>query len=95
LNNLAWILATSSDASMRDGAQAITLAAKAVQVSGGRNPIFIRTLAAAHAEAGQFAKAAATAEAARALATEQGKQELAKRLEEEITLYRAGLTVRE
>ena len=47
LNNLAWILATSSDASMRDGARAVTLATRAVQVSGGRNPSFVRTLAAA------------------------------------------------
>ena len=95
LNNLAWILATSSDASMRDGTQAITLAAKAVQVSGGRNPIFIRTLAAAQAETGQFAEASATAETAKALATAQGKPELAKKLEEELMLYQAGLTVRD
>lgn len=95
LNNLAWILATCSDASMRDGTQAITFAAKAVQVSGGRNPSFIRTFAAAQAEAGQFAEAAGTAETAKALSNAQGKPELAKKLEEEIMLYRAGLSVRD
>jgi Flp pilus assembly protein TadD len=95
LNNLAWILATYSDASMRDGARAVTLATRAVQVSGGRNPSFVRTLAAAHAETGQFAEAAATAEAAKALANTQSKPELAKRLEEEITLYRARVALRE
>jgi len=95
LNNLAWILATYSDASMRDGARAVTLATRAVQVSGGRNPNFVRTLAAAQAEAGQFAEAAATAEAAKALANTQSKPELAKRLEEEITLYRARVALRE
>lgn len=95
LNNLAWILATSSDASMRDGARAVTLAVKAVQASGGRDPNFIRTLAAARAEAGQFAEAVATAEAAKALASTQSKPELASRLEEEITRYRARIALRE
>jgi tetratricopeptide (TPR) repeat protein len=95
LNNLAWILATSSDASMRDGARAVTLAAKAVQASGGRDPNFLRTLAAARAEAGQFAEAVATAEAAKALASTQDKPELTSRLEEEITLYRARIALRE
>src|SRR6266403_4794117 len=89
LNNMALILATSSDASMRDGARAVTLAVKAVQASGGRDPNFVRTLAAARAEAGQFAEAVATAEAAKALASTQDKPELTSRLEEEITLYRA------
>ena len=95
LNNLAWILATSSDASMRDGARAVTLAMKAVQASGGTDPNFARTLAAAHAEAGQFADAVAIAEAAKALASTQSKPELASRLEKEIALYRARVAVRE
>jgi protein O-mannosyl-transferase len=95
LNNLAWILATSSDASMRDGARAVTLAVKAVQASGGRDPNFVRTLAAARAEAGQFAEAVATAEAAKELASTQSKPELASRLEEEIALYRARVALRE
>lgn len=95
LNNLAWILATSSDPSMRDGARAVTLAVKAVQTSGGRDPTFVRTLAAARAEAGQFTEAVAIAEAAKALATTQNKPELTSRLEDEITLYRARLALRE
>jgi Flp pilus assembly protein TadD len=95
LNNLAWILATSSDASMRDGARAVTLAVKAVQASGGIDPNFLRTLAAARAEVGQFAEAVATAETAKALAGMQSKPELTSRLEEEITLYRARIALRE
>ena len=95
LNNLAWILATSSDPSMRDGARAVILAVKAVQISGGRDPNFVRTLAAARAEAGQFAEAVATAEAAKALASTQSKPELASRLEAEIALYRAEVALRE
>jgi protein O-mannosyl-transferase len=95
LNNLAWILATSSDGPMRDGTRAVTLAVKAVQVSGGTDPNFVRTLAAARAEAGQFADAVATAEAAKALAYSQSKPELANRLEEEIILYRARIALRQ
>lgn len=95
LNNLAWILATCSDVSMRDGARAVTLATKAVRASDGQDPIFVRTLAAAHAEAGQFAEAVTAAEAAKALANTQSKQDLANRLEEEITLYRARTALRQ
>jgi tetratricopeptide (TPR) repeat protein len=95
LNNLAWILATCSDASMRDGARSVTLAVKAVQSSGGKDPNFVRTLAAARAEAGQFAEAVATAETAKALASTQANPELASRLEEEIALYRARVALRE
>jgi tetratricopeptide (TPR) repeat protein len=95
LNNMAWILATCSDASIRDGGRAITFATKAVEVSGGKNPYLLRTLAAARAEAGQFTQAAATAEAAKALAETQNKLELARRLEQETTLYRGSEAVRE
>jgi len=95
LNNLAWILATSSDASLRDGARSVSLAVKAVQASGGEEPNFIRTLAAARAEAGQFTEAVATAETAKALASAQRKGELASRLEQEIARYRAGIALRE
>ncbi len=95
LNNLAWILATSSDVSVRDGTRAVTLAVKAVQASEGKDPNFVRTLAAAQAETGQFTEAVTTAEAAKALASTQNKPELASRLEEEITLYRARVALRE
>jgi protein O-mannosyl-transferase len=95
LNNLAWILATSSDVSVRDGTRAVTLAVKAVQASEGKDPNFARTLAAAQAETGQFTEAVATAEAAKALASRQNKPELASRLEEEITLYRGRVALRE
>jgi tetratricopeptide (TPR) repeat protein len=95
LNNLAWILATCSDASMRDGARSVTLAVKAVQASGGKDPNFVRTLAAARAETGQFAEAVATAETAKALASTQSRPELASRLEEEIGRYRAHIALRE
>jgi protein O-mannosyl-transferase len=94
-NNLAWVLATSSDASIRDSAKAIDLAEVAVALSGGREPRFFRTLAAAYAESGRFSEAVAAAQQAAALAKMQGKSGLASRLEKDLMLYRARLSLRE
>ena len=41
-NNLAWVLATCPDASVRDGARAIRLSGKAVEISKHQNSIFLR-----------------------------------------------------
>src|SRR5258708_6077285 len=59
LNNLAWILATYSDPALRDGTKALELAQRANEFSGRNNPIILRTLAAAHANVGQFSTAVA------------------------------------
>ncbi len=94
-NNIAWVLATSSDASIRDGAKAIDLADVAVALSGGREPRFLRTLAAAYAESGRFSEALAAAQQAAAIARMQGKTDVANRLEKELVLYRGRLPLRE
>src|SRR5262249_5157668 len=90
-NNVAWVLATTSDDSIRDGARAVAFALEAVQLSGGREPRFVRTLAAAYAENGQFPEAVAVAQQAAAVATMQGKTDVAKRLEKDLVLYRGHL----
>jgi tetratricopeptide (TPR) repeat protein len=64
LTNLAWILATSKDASVRNGEEAVRLAQQANALSGGHHPVILDTLAAAYAEAGEFEQACATAEQA-------------------------------
>jgi Flp pilus assembly protein TadD len=71
LTNLAWLLATCSDASFRNGSKAIELAAEADQLSGGTNRLVLRALAAAYAESGQFGKAIEIARAAMQLARTQ------------------------
>jgi tetratricopeptide (TPR) repeat protein len=87
-NNIAWALATASDASLRDGSRAVGFAQQAVQLSGGREPQFIRTLAAAYAESGRFSEALAVAQQAAVMATMQGKPDVANRLKKDLVLYR-------
>jgi protein O-mannosyl-transferase len=95
LTNLAWLLATSSNAPLRNGARAIQLARQADQLSGGTNALVLRTLAAAYAEAGQFGKAIESAQAATQLGRSQGDDSLTTELEQEIALYELGLPYRE
>jgi len=94
-NNMAWVLATSSDASIRDGAEAVRFAEQAVALSGGKDPSFLRTLAAALAETDQFSKAVVTARQAAVLAVTQGNIKLANRIEKDLVLYRSHLPLRQ
>jgi tetratricopeptide (TPR) repeat protein len=90
-NNLAWLLATSSDASIRDGNRAIELANQAVQLSRGKDPNYLRTLAAACAESGRFTEAKETAHTALQAAEIRGNSTLANALRDEIALYELDL----
>jgi len=56
-NDRAWLLATCPDATVRNGAQAVADATEACALSNWKNPATIDTLAAACAEAGDFASA--------------------------------------
>lgn len=60
-NNLAWILATSPDESLRHGDDAVRWATQASDALGGENLAVLDTLSAAYAEAGRFEDAIATA----------------------------------
>jgi protein O-mannosyl-transferase len=87
LSNLAWVLATSPDNSLRDGAKAVQLAEAALRISGRRIPIIFRTLAAAYAESGEFSKAIQVAQQGIELANSQGNSGLATELQGNIALY--------
>ncbi len=94
-NNIAWVLATSSDASIRDGARAVEFAREAVELSNSEDPKFLRTLAAAYAESSRFSEAVLTAERGVQTATTQGKSAFANVLERDIALYREHIPLRE
>jgi tetratricopeptide (TPR) repeat protein len=89
LNNQAWVLATSPDANIRDGAQAVKLAERACELTHYQTTIMVGTLAAAYAEAGRFDEAVATGQKACALASEMGVTNLLKRNQELVALYQA------
>lgn len=89
LNNLAWLMATSPDDSIRDGPKALALARQAEKLTQARNPTVLHTLAAAEAESGNFTAARTTARQALQLATEQNNEALKSRLQKEIPLYNA------
>lgn len=58
-NQLAWLLATCPEASVRDGKQAVELAQRACQLEGWKRGSVLDTLAAAYAETGDFDQAIA------------------------------------
>jgi len=95
LNRAALVLAASPDASLRNGAEAVALAQRAVELSGGRDPALLDTLAAAYAEAGRFPEATRTARRALDLAKQQRDSQLAQALSSRIALYEAGTPFRE
>ncbi len=84
--SLAWLRATCPQASLRNGAEAIEHAQQANQLSGGKQPDVLHTLAAAYAEAGRFPEALATVRKALDLATQQNNRALADALRPDRTL---------
>lgn len=66
-NSLAWTLATCPDAAVRDGPRALLAAREAVRLNRGQDSDYLDTLAAAHAECGQFEQAVERLTAAIAL----------------------------
>ena len=94
LKRLAWILATASEDDVRNGAEALRIASRAVEVTGG-DAAALDTLAAAQAETGQFADAVATVQRAIAAAEAAGPAELVPELRQRLALYRAGQKFRD
>ncbi len=86
-NNLAWVLASSADLSVRNGPKAVQLAEQARQSSPEEDPILLHTLAAAYAQDRQFDKAIAVATRALNLASKESNSNLSQDLQREINLY--------
>ena len=85
--SLAWMLATWPEPLVRNGGKAVALAEQADRFSKDKDPLVLRTLAAAYAEAGRFPEAVLTAKQALALAMTQSNTRLTKALQTEIGLY--------
>jgi tetratricopeptide (TPR) repeat protein len=91
----AWALATSPDAAIRNGAESLQFAVRAMELNGGKDARVLDTLAAAYAEKGDFADAALTARRAQARAIEESQPALADEIKNRIALYEAGRAFRE
>ncbi len=87
LNNLAWLLATQDDKKLRNGAESLQLAARAVKLTQRKNGALLGTLAAAHAELGQWDLAIQTAEEGIAVAKAQGKIKIVAGLDSQRQQY--------
>jgi hypothetical protein len=95
LSDLAWVLATSPDASVRNGSKALEFARHASDLAGGLNPMILRTLAAAYAENGQFAEATAAASQGAAVAAAHSNAGLAEELRRNAASYEKGAPLRD
>ncbi len=95
LNNLAWVIATCPDKSVRNGNEAVRYAEQACQLTGYRQQNVVNTLAAAYAEAGRFSDAVATAETALNLAKAAGDVQSAAASQRLLLLYQAGKSYHE
>jgi tetratricopeptide (TPR) repeat protein len=95
LNDTAWVLATSRDASLRNGDEALPLAEHAVQLTSAREPGILGTLAAVYAETGRFDKAVELEQRATGLATQQGNAALAQSLNARLALYQEKTPIRQ
>jgi tetratricopeptide (TPR) repeat protein len=87
LNRIAWTLATSPRAKERNGAAAVQLAQQLVKLSGGNDPVYLTTLAAAQAESGRFDDAATNATIALNLVKNEGDTAINALLAAQIKLY--------
>jgi tetratricopeptide (TPR) repeat protein len=95
MNEIAWILATHPEERVRNPGRAVQLAERAAELTARRQPVILDCLAAAYAAAGDFDRAAATAQEATALAASGGAADLAREIRKRLALYRQKKPFRE
>jgi tetratricopeptide (TPR) repeat protein/mono/diheme cytochrome c family protein len=87
---MAELLAAYPDASVRQPAEAIRLAARAVELTRGNDAVALLTLSVAHAAAGDFRQAVTVGEQALAVARQGGPAGLVQAIQARIERYRQG-----
>jgi serine/threonine-protein kinase len=95
LNDLAWFLATCPEDKFRNGKRAVEVAAKACELTQHKDFSLVDTLAAAHAEAGDFAQAVKLQQQTIDLAKGQADDENLKELNARLELYKKSQPYRE
>ena len=92
---LAWLLATTADATLRDGPEAVRLAEAVCELTSYRMPEPLDVLAAGYAEIRHFNRAIELARQAHQLALSARRTNLANQIEYRLKLYEAKLPFRE
>jgi tetratricopeptide (TPR) repeat protein len=83
LNNLAWVLATSTDDKVRNADRSIELGKKACELTKYEKPHILSTLAAGYAESGKWDEALKWSKKA----VELGEGEVSEQLKQELESY--------
>ena len=94
LNAMAWLYATATDPALRNGEQASRLAEEAADALGQPNIFIMQSQAAAAAEMGQYPQAAAIAEKALSMATNESLNIEAQKIQNQLTQYHANAPYR-
>lgn len=81
-SRLAWLLSTCRDPSVRNGERAVELATRACDLTAWKKASALESLAAAHAERGDFDEAARWQSAAMAVLSKDELSDAAERLEQ-------------
>jgi tetratricopeptide (TPR) repeat protein len=92
---LARVLAADENSAVRNGAEAVSLAQRANDLTGGGQPFVLDTLAIAYAEVGRFAEAQTTVQKAIEEATAAGAPKNVPPMQQRRGLYAAGKPYRE
>jgi len=95
LSRLAWLLSTSPEDGVRNGARAVDLAERAVQLTSRQDLMSLDSLSAAFAEAGRFDEAIAVTREAIALASRSGQGAAADGLASRLPTLQARVKLRE
>jgi tetratricopeptide (TPR) repeat protein len=95
LCNLAWIEATTTNASLRNGPDALALSKRACGLTGDKNPNCLRARAVAYAETGDFKEAIDSAQQVVFIFTSAGQLENAKKADELLKTLSSGKPYRE